>query len=142
MREGRFGGFSRRADRNLVLHRRCRRHRAVGQRLLVARLSRAFVTRSLDLDQHAADRDLVADFAGQLDDLARDRRFHFDGGLVGHHVGELLVFLDPVAELDVPRDDLGLGDAFADVGQLEFKAGHQRSITFFKAFFSRSGPGK
>ena len=50
---------------------------------------------------------------------ARDRRFHLDRRLVGHHVGELLVFLDRVADLDVPGDDLGLGNAFADVGQLE-----------------------
>jgi hypothetical protein len=44
--------------------------------------------------------------------------------LVGHHVGKLLVFLDLVADLDVPGDDLGLGNAFADVGQLEFVARH------------------
>ena len=51
-------------------------------------------------------------------------RFHFDRGLVGHHVGELLVFLDAVADLDVPGDDLGLGNAFADVGQLELIGRH------------------
>ena len=73
----------------------------------------------LDLDQHRADRDLVADFARELSDDARDGRFHLHGRLVGHHIGELLVFLDPVADLDVPGDDLGLGDAFADIGELE-----------------------
>jgi hypothetical protein len=30
-----------------------------------------------------------------------------------------LVFVDPVADLDMPGDDLGLGGAFADIGQLE-----------------------
>ena len=95
----------------------------------------------LDLDQHRSDRDLVADFAGQLLHHARDRRFHFDRRLVGHHVGELLVFLDRVADLDVPGDDFGLGNAFADVGQLELIDAHASS-TFLRAFFMRIGPGK
>ena len=71
-------------------------------------------------------------------------RFHLDRRLVGHHVGELLVFLDAVADLDVPGDDLGLGDAFADIGQLEFVAGHraQSSNAFLSAGPSRAGPGK
>ena len=34
----------------------------------------------------------------------------------------------PVADLDVPGDDLGLGNAFADVGQLEFEARHDGSV--------------
>ena len=38
-----------------------------------------------------------------------------------------------VADLDVPGDDLGLGNAFADVGQLEFVASHQSAITFSRA---------
>ena len=61
-------------------------------------------------------------------------RFHLDRRLVGHHVGERLVLVDLVADLDVPGDDLGLGDAFADVGQLEFVASHRSaSITFSSA---------
>ena len=47
-----------------------------------------------------------------------------------------------VADLDVPGDDLRLGDAFADVGQLEFVGRHQSAITFSSAFFIRFGPGK
>ena len=54
--------------------------------------------------------------------VARDRRLHLDRRLVGHHVGELLVLLDAVADRDVPRDDLGLGNALADVRQLEGEA--------------------
>ena len=50
---------------------------------------------------------------------ARDRRGDLDRRLVGHHVGQHLVLDDLVADLDVPFDDLGLGDAFADVGQLD-----------------------
>ena len=69
-------------------------------------------------------------------------RFHLDRRLVGHHVGDLLVLGDRVADLDVPGDDLGLGNAFADVGQLEFVARHQSAITFSSAFFMRFGPGK
>ena len=53
-----------------------------------------------------------------------DRALHLDRRLVGHHVGELLVFLDAVAQFDVPGDDLGLGDAFTDVGQLELIGRH------------------
>ena len=86
--------------------------------------------------------DLVADFAGKLDHLAGDRAFHLDRRLVGHHVGDLLVLADRVADLDVPGDDLGLGNAFADVGQLEFVASHQSAITFSSARFMRFGPGK
>ena len=78
----------------------------------------------LDHRKHGADRHLVPDFARELDHLACDRRLHLDGGLVGHHVGDLLIFPDLVADFDVPGDDLRLGNAFADVGQLEFVSGH------------------
>ena len=97
---------------------------AIAERLLVPALDRAGIALGLDLDQHAADREHVADLAGQLGDRPRDGRFHFDRCLVGHHVGELLVFLDAVADLDVPCDDFGLGNAFANVGQLELIDGH------------------
>ena len=134
-------GFLGRAGRNRFLHRLGRDHRAVAQRLLVLALGRADVGLGLDLDQHAADRDQVADLARQLGHRPRDGRFHFDRRLVGHHVGELLVFLDAVADLDVPGNDLGLGDAFANVGKLELIRRHYAS-TFLSAFFNRSGPGK
>ena len=39
--------------------------------------------------------------------------------LVGHDGGEDRVLAHEVADLDVPLDELGLGDAFADVGQLD-----------------------
>ena len=61
---------------------------------------------------------------------------------VGQSVLEDQVLADRVADLDVPGDDLGLGDAFADVGQLEFVASHQSAMTFSSAFFMRFGPGK
>ncbi len=97
----------------------------------------------LDHHQRGADRDLVADLARQFDDDAGHRRFHLDGGLVGHHVGEALVLFDAVAYAHVPSDDLGLGDAFADVGQLEGEAGHYASfMIFLSASPMRTGPGK
>jgi hypothetical protein len=42
----------------------------------------------------------------------------------------------------VPGNDLGLGNAFADVRQLEFIVRPQSAITFSSAFFMRFGPGK
>ena len=123
-----------------------RRHRPAAAHLRCAALGASSAAGALafglDLHQHRADRDLVADLAGQLDHLARDRAFHLDRRLVGHHVGELLVLLDLVADLDVPGDDLGLGDAFADVGQLELVDAHASPGPSSSAFFMRIGPGK
>ena len=103
------------------------------------------LARVLGFDHHqcSTDRDLIANVARQFDDNARHGRFHLDGRLVGHHVGDVLIFLDTVADRDVPGDDLGLGDAFADVGQLEGKAGHYASfMIFLRAWPIRTGPGK
>jgi hypothetical protein len=80
----------------------------------------------LDHHQRSADRHLVANFAREFDDDSRHRRLHLDGGLVGHHVRDRRILLDAVADGDVPCDDLGLGNAFADVRQLEGEAGHQK----------------
>ncbi|EGI55548.1 hypothetical protein SUS17_1668 [Sphingomonas sp. S17] len=80
----------------------------------------------LDHHQRRSDRHLVADLTRQLDDGARNRRLHLDRRLVGHHVGDRLVLLDPVAELHMPGDDFGLGNAFADIGQAEGETSHVR----------------
>jgi hypothetical protein len=116
---------------------------------VVARLGRSCFGRGvgfgLEYYQDRSDRDLVADLAGHFEDLAGHRRFHLHGRLVGHHVGDLLVLADHVADLDVPGDDFGLGYAFADVWKLEFVARHrlpQFSRACFSARASRSGPGK
>jgi len=77
-----------------------------------------------------------------LDHLPGDRRFHLDGRLVRHHVGDLLIFFDRVADTHVPGDDLGLGNSLADVGQLEFEPSHYSAMTFSSARFIRFGPGK
>ena len=84
------------------------------------------IARPLDLELHqrAAHRHHGAGFAVQGDDLAADRSGDLDGGLVGHDVGDDLVFGDHVADLDVPADQFGLGGAFAHVGQLEDETTH------------------
>jgi hypothetical protein len=69
--------------------------------------------------QRPADRDLVARVALELDDFARYRRGQLHRRFLGEHVDQRLFFLDDVADLHVPVGDLGLGDAFADVGELE-----------------------
>ncbi|MNI85718.1 hypothetical protein D3C73_1427390 [compost metagenome] len=53
------------------------------------------------------------------DDHARDRRADLDRRLVGHDFGQVLIFLDDIADINQPGDDLSLGDAFADIGQSE-----------------------
>ncbi len=73
----------------------------------------------LEADQRTADGDLLTGFAVQGDDDAGDWAGQFDRRLVGHDLGQDLVFLNRVADLDVPADQFGLGRAFADVGQLE-----------------------
>ncbi len=49
---------------------------------------------------------------------------------------------DEVADLDVPRDDLGLDRAFAEVRHLEHVAAHGVSITALRPVATRCGPGK
>jgi hypothetical protein len=71
-----------------------------------------------------ADRYHVALPAGDLEDLAVHGAFHRHGGLVGHHVDEFFVFADLIADLLVPLHNLGLGDAFADIGHVEGEFRH------------------
>ena len=143
-RSGRGCWSRRNLDNRNLLGSRCFRDdffldRRIGGRRVVNAL--AF---GLDHRERRADRHHVADFAREFDDDPRNRRFHLDGRLVGHHVGELLILLDRVADLDVPRDDLGLGNAFADIGQAEFEPGHRQTsfMIFLSAWPMRTGPGK
>ena len=74
---------------------------------------------------------------------AGHRRGHFHRRLVGHHVDQRLVLRDPVADRDVPGDDLGLGRAFADIGQLEDDSGPSLSPPSRGAALRHArGPGK
>ena len=74
--------------------------------------------------------------------LSVHRRRDLDGRLVGHHVGEGLVARDRVARLHVPGDELDLGDAFAEVGNLDDVDAHRASIVRLNAAATRAGPGK
>ncbi|MNC67955.1 hypothetical protein D3C75_1185010 [compost metagenome] len=53
-------------------------------------------------DQDAADRHYFTRLATQGDDLAMHRRRNIHHRLVGHDIGQQLVFDDHVADLDVP----------------------------------------
>ena len=67
----------------------------------------------------------------------------YNGPFDGHHGGEQVVLADDVADLDVPLDQLRLGDALADIGQLDDALGHQPASTISRsACPRRAGPGK
>ena len=84
---------------------------------------------TIDEDQQIADMmtdkatvEMESPVAGKVLELA---------GEVGEQIpiGSVLAVIetegaDRVTDLDVPGDDLGLGDAFADVGQTEYEAPH------------------
>ena len=75
-----------------------------------------------DGDQRGADRDGVWPGLGvQRGHRAREGDRHLDGGLRGLDLDHGLVDLHVVAELHVPGDDLGLGEALAEVGQQEVR---------------------
>ena len=101
---------------------------------------------ALDLNHHQsrADRDHITFGPGHFEHHAADRTFHLDRGLVSHHIGDTAVFLDPVANLDVPRDDFRLSDAFADIRQAEGELAHASYAFSSRSTASpmRTGPGK
>ena len=99
---------------------RCRSRRPAALRRVSARPATSMP------HQLGADRQHAADLAAQRERPCRRPARDLHRRLVGHHVGEHLVLRDHVADLDVPGDDLGLGDAFADVGQLDDARAHLR----------------
>jgi len=72
-----------------------------------------------ELGQRGAGLDDVAGCAMQLDDLAGVRRGHVDHRLGGFHRAQRCVELDVVAHLHVPLDHGRVGQAFAEVGEVE-----------------------
>ena len=66
-----------------------------------------------------ADVDHRAGVEQQLGDGAGVRRGQLDGGLGRLHLAQRLVHRDGVADGDQPLQDLALGEALTDVGQLE-----------------------
>jgi hypothetical protein len=84
--------------------------------LWLCRARRVPFARNLQANQSGPDRDFVADLGAKPDDLAIDRRGNFDRRLVGHYGGKSRVRAHEVADFDVPLDEFGFGDSFADVG--------------------------
>ena len=119
---------------------RCRGRRAAGARRRAAPPSPAH----LDAHQLRTHRQHLADLAAQREHRPGHRRRNLDRGLVGHHVGQHLVLGHRIARLDMPGDQLDLGDAFAEVGHLDDMRAHspQASITRRTRRATRAGPGK
>jgi malate synthase len=69
-------------------------------------------------------RDHIAGLPPLPDHLARDRRGDLYRSLVGHHRDHRIVLAQHVAGLHQPFGDLGLGNAFADVGHSDCVESH------------------
>ncbi len=83
----------------------------------------------VDLEGHqgGADGDCLALLRVQGRDDARVRGREVDEGLGRLDLGDDLVELDVVARVDVPTDDVGLGEAFPEVGEAELAHRHHRA---------------
>ena len=101
------------------------------------------LTGDFEFEKHTSHRKHFTDRAVYRNHRAIDRGGHFYCGLVGHHFDQTLIFLDPIAELNMPGHDFGFGYAFANIWQTEMVEAHsQYSITRRNALTSRAGPGK
>ena len=97
----------------------------------------------LEPDQRRTNRDRLADLRAEPKDFTIDRRRNLHSRLVGHHSREHRIFPHQIADLDVPFDELGLGDAFANIRELDHMLTHdQASIVSMNARPTRAGPGK
>ena len=93
-----------------------------------------------EFDQRRAHLDEIALGAEEARDAAADRRRHLDHGLVGLDGHKRLVGDHVVALRHVPADDLGLFEAFAEIGQQELAHGrYLRSALRERADVSHSG---
>ena len=98
-----------------------------------------------DRDDRGADRDHLALGDQQRLHGAGVRRRQLDQGLGGLDLDDDVVDLDGVALLDLPGDDLGLGETLTDVGQLELSHGQspsQKSRVRSTASRTRSRSGR
>ena len=85
----------------------------------------------------------VAHSAAQCQHLASDRRRDLHRGLVGHYVGDGLVFSHHIARLHMPDDQLHFGNALANVGHADCVNSHGHASTArCNAAPTRAGPGK
>ena len=73
----------------------------------------------LEFDERRTDLDPLAGIDEQARDAARLRRWHFDDRLFGLDRDERLVGDDMIAFGDMPGDDLGFLQSFAEIGQRE-----------------------
>ena len=80
-----------------------------------------------DHDEDGADRDHLALGDEDLRHSAARRRRDLDRRLVRRDLDERRIFGDVLALLDEPAGDLALGQALAEVGQLEL-VGHGRQF--------------
>ncbi len=106
-------------------HDRDERRRATFARSRALLLDRAEKLLSLlaDHDEDGADRRDRAFLDEDLQHGSRPRGRDLDRRLVGLHLDERLILVDRLPLRDEPARDLGLGEALAEVGQLEL-VGH------------------
>jgi hypothetical protein len=78
----------------------------------------------LKTDERGSNGDAIPRRATQPAHLSGNKTRQFDGGFVGHYLGDRLVHLDGVANRDQPFDKFRLGDPFADVRHAELEYGH------------------
>src|SRR5262249_58672414 len=90
------------------------------------------------LDQRCADLHEITLATEQASDTAALRRRHLDNGLVRLDRHERLVDDNVIALIHVPRDDLGLFQAFTEVRQVELAHVNFRSAEL-TCFAYRSG---
>ena len=104
---------------------------------------RRTLTRHLEPHDGRADRHRIADLGAQPKHFAIDRRRNLHRRLIGHDGGEQRVLAHQIADLDVPFDELGLGDALAHIRKLDHMLAHAHaSIVSTNARPTRAGPGK
>lgn len=119
------------------------RRRRFGFRLFSLFCRAAF---NFEAHEFGTNSDLFADFTVERHDLSGAGGRDFHRCLVCHDGGEKIVFANDIAKLHMPFDKLGLGNAFADIGEFNRKQSHlispQASIIDVKARPTRSGPGK
>ncbi len=84
----------------------------------------------------------IAGLTRDAQDAPADRGWDFDHRLVGGHFHQRLVFLEKIARLDVPGDDLRRYGALAQIRELEYVAAHLGSMTALSASDTRAWPGK
>jgi hypothetical protein len=81
-------------------------------------------TADLEHCDHGFHRHDITGVEPQLNDHGVEGCGDGDGRLVGHDLDEGILLLHLLADLDHPLHDLTLGDALADVGELELLDGH------------------